>query len=177
MTLLLRSYAGSILHGMSTPESDTDIVEVYSSPFPVGRDSYKNEIQSIEDGLDLTRLTLSRFMERASVGSHQALDAMFSNVVEVDKISALRHGFIAGSNAIPVFIGTIRELAHQDFAKKHRHAARIALNLKELAETGRYEPTLTPEKIEVVQKMAALPTVEFKIKLQEMVPFYLGLRK
>src|SRR5690606_19830742 len=109
-TLLLRSYAGSILHGLESSESDTEVLEVYATGNVSEFGKVRHEIHSMDNGIDLTRMSLSRFMERAMAGSHQALDAMFSSKVEVDLIGDLRRGFHCGHSAIPVLIGTIREM-------------------------------------------------------------------
>jgi hypothetical protein len=168
--LLLKTLAGSKLHGLSSVTSDTDIFEVYSSPEDFNT-SGKVEVQKFQDNIDRTQMTLSVFMEHAMAGSHQSLDAMFSTIAEVDHISAFRSGFIAGSGTVHRLIGTIHELLLKREPKKYRHAVRIALNTRELITTGRYTPTLTAEQAERVIKIAYQP---YEVVLQEIagiVPF------
>lgn len=148
--LLLRTLAGSKLHGLSSSTSDTDLFEVYSESSDF-TSTGKIEVQTFKDNVDLTQMTLGPFMEHALMGSHQSLDAMFSQVAEVDRISALRAGFVADSSVLQRLIGTIHELVHQREPKKFRHALRIAYNAQELFETGRYNPTLSEEQVEKIK--------------------------
>jgi len=174
MTLLFRSYAGSILHGLSTPSSDIDIFEIHSESFGSAH-ANKQEVQKIEGELDVTKITLSRFMQRSMDGSHQCLDAMFSSIAEVDEISALRKSFYAGSSTVEVFGRSIRELAHQKPPKKRRHAVRVTLNLIQMMETGRYEPRLTEPEIAETDRISRLSTDQFYSAIQELSPIELGL--
>lgn len=179
MTLLFRSYAGSILHGLATSSSDIDIFEVYSEGFGIPSSSHelKREIQTIKGKDDVTKITLSRFMQRSMEGSHQCLDAMFSSIPEVDKISALRKSFYCGNNTVETFRRSIREMAFQKVPKKRRHAVRVTLNLIQIMERGRYEPQLTDEEKKFTDEISRLPIDEFYVAIQKLSPINLSLTK
>lgn len=180
--LLLRSYAGSKLHGLSSPTSDTDIFEIYSSASDFGTFG-KTEIQVKKGDLDLTQMTLGAFAIHSMLGSHQSLDAMFSGKVEVDLITAYRAGYRADYSSVRRLTGTIFDLLEKRDAKKYRHAIRIAINAEELARTGRYQPTLTEEQVDFVKQTAyedyasvlagivkAFPSIRFRTRIFQGIP-------
>lgn len=142
--LLFKTIAGSRLHGLDSNLSDFDYVEVHTE-LPQSKHGYKTLEQTVENGADVTKVTLSRFLELASAGSHQMLDAIYSPIPEVDHISALRAGFVGGSNIINRLRGTIVELLGKGEPKKLRHAARITVNLEEFLDKGYYNPVLSDE--------------------------------
>ena len=168
MTLLLRSIAGSHLYGTSRPESDLDYYEVHSV-LPSFSGLYKTQ-QTIIDGVDVTKVSLSHFMELARIGSHQALDAMFSEKVEVDKIEALRRGYRAGYSVVVPYLGIIHKFSVDGTERKRKHAVRVAFNLIDILETGRFNPTLTPERKDLVLSLPKLPDKEFFEALSEISP-------
>lgn len=176
MTLLFRSYTGSILHGLSTPASDIDIFEVHSESFGSAY-ANKQEVQKIEGKYDVTKVTLSRFMQRSMEGSHQCLDAMFSSIAEVDEISALRNNFRAGFNTVETMRRSITEMAYQAPAKKRRHAVRVTLNLIQIMDHGRYEPKLNEAELEITNRISRFSTDQFLTALQELAPIDLNLAK
>lgn len=168
MTLLLRSVAGSRLYGTSRPESDLDYYEVHSS-LPSVSGLYKTQ-QTIVNGVDTTMVSLSQFIELARSGSHQALDAMFSEQVEVDKIEALRQGYRAGYSVVEAYLRIIEKFAFDNTVRKRKHAVRVAFNLTDILETGRFNPTLSAERREAVLSIPNLPDKEFFKALQVISP-------
>lgn len=170
--LLLRVVAGSHLYGYSTPESDYDFFEVYSAPFsPSGRRTAPvKSRQTIVDGVDTIQMSLSHFVEVASDGSHQALDAMFASAPLLDRISALRNGFRAGFQVIPTYERIITKFALQGTPRKQRHAVRTALNLAEIMESGRYTPELSSSQLKLVAETYILPPSEFRQELVKISP-------
>lgn len=171
-TLLLRTVAGSHLYGYATPLSDFDFFEVYSTSFPpVGKKTAPIlSRQTIVDGVDTVQMSLSHFIDVASSGSHQALDAMFANEPEIDLISALRAGFRAGYEVIPAYERIITKFALQDTPRKQRHALRAAFNLSDILKSGRYKPELDDERLQMIADIHVLPPHEFKEELIKLSP-------
>jgi hypothetical protein len=171
--LLLRAIAGSHLYGYSTPASDYDFFEVHSERFPHPHSSSKQPVQALQtivDGMDITQVTLSHFMELAESGSHQALDAMFAKEPEFDLISGLRNSYYAGLNVVSAYERIITKFALQEGFRKQRHSVRAMLNISEILTTGRYVPELSAEQVIYVNMMAGLPAEEFKKQLQASSP-------
>lgn len=141
LTLLFRTVHGSHLYGINRPDSDLDIYEVYAN-----RPKRKSRFikQNIRDGVDVVRLDLSTFMLYADRGSHQALEAMFSPVAEVDVISDLRKSYRLNTNTlVHKYCDVIHSFMHMDGIKPKRHAVRIGWCLHDALEDGRFNPVLT----------------------------------
>lgn len=169
MKLLLRSMAGSHLYGLSHDASDTDYFDVVDSFSSLEEPPHHTKaIQTIKDDLDVTMVTLSQFIYRAQLGSHQALDAMFSEFTLVDEISAFRHSFHVGYDVIPTYNRTIGKFIRQDRPKKFKHAMRLAYNLHDAVETGRFNPKLTPERAAHVLKVAELPKEDVILEVHKL---------
>lgn len=168
MTLLLRSVAGSHLYGTSRPDSDLDYYEVHSELFKPG--GFHKTQQTIVDGVDVTKVSLSQFIDLCRIGSHQALDAMFSEQVEVDKIEAFRKGYRAGFEIMEPYRRIMVKFTQQGTPRKRKHAVRIAFNLTDIMQTGRFNPTLSPERVEKVLTYAELPDEEFYETLKNLSP-------
>lgn len=164
MSLLFRGLIGSRMYGLDHADSDYDYYEVWSEIV-----ESRKAVQTVNETEDVTRVSLSRFLLLAMNGSHQALDAMFTPYVEVDKISALRNGFYAGGNVLSDFDRIIKELvAQQNIPKKRMHAVRIAYNMNELHHTGRYNPVLTPQVIKEVKRVSELDGEAFVMELKSI---------
>lgn len=176
--LLLQVQAGSRLYGYSTEASDDDIFEVHSDKlFLEKRDKRGNVTyspvdvkQTIVDGEDVIQMTLSKFLERASSGSHQALDAMFAAEPIFSQIEALRNSFVAGRDVIPTYVRIITKFALQESYRKQRHALRALFNLEDMLYTGRYQPELSQERVDFILEKAQLPPKEFKELLIQLSP-------
>jgi hypothetical protein len=154
--LLLRVQAGSRLYGYATDASDDDYFEVHTEPFMIEtRDAPRQVRQTIVDGIDTTQMTLSHFMERAALGSHQALDAMFAAEPLVDLLGSLRASYQAGF-------------------RKQRHALRALFNLQDMLVSGRYAPELSEERIAFIMEHAHLPYPEFRELLISLSPIELA---
>lgn len=169
--LLLKVQAGSRLYGYSTEASDDDYLEVHTEPFMIStREAPRQVKQTIIDGIDTIQMTLSTFVERASSGSHQALDAMFAPEPLVDEISALRENFHVGYEIIPTYVRIITKFAVQEGYRKQRHALRAMFNLEDMLKTGRYNPELSQERIDFILEKAHLPYADFRELLIQKSP-------
>lgn len=145
--VLFKTIHGSHLYGLNHAGSDKDYYTVV-----IGNSSRANRKtrQTIVDGVDSLRVSLNHFMELAQSGSHQALEAMFSEKTSGDIIEAMRKNYYVGSNIFQIYERTIRNFALSDDFKRRRHALRLTLNLNEMTHRGRFNPTLTKEQAEEI---------------------------
>lgn len=173
--LLLKVQAGSRLYGYSSAASDDDYIEVHTNPFMIAtRDLPRSSKQTIVDGIDTLQMTLSHFMEKAQLGSHQALDAMFASSTVHDEIKALRNSYRVGYEVVPAYQRIITKFAVQEGFRKQRHSLRALFNLTDMMDTGRYVPELSDKRIDFIMEHAHLPYKEFRELLIRMSPIELS---
>ena len=147
MTVLLRTVTGSHLYGLAHSGSDLDYYVVVADN-PTVRRRYAH--QSIVDGVDTTTLDLSTWLHQVEAGVPQACEALMARAPEVDLLPSFRSAFVLGSGVWARYLQTIKSHAFEDVGtpqhilKRKRHALRYAWNLREMRETGRFNPTLTP---------------------------------
>ena len=97
------------------------------------------------------------WVEMCRSGVPQALEAMFSQMpVGDDSIADFRRDFRVGTEVLERYFRTIKSfaLAEDESIKKRRHALRLALNVNELARTGRFNPTLSAEDARYINDYA-----------------------
>ncbi|HEU5223052.1 MAG TPA: hypothetical protein VFU07_05150 [Candidatus Lumbricidophila sp.] len=147
---------GSTLYGLAHANSDRDVFTVTTST----RTKARHSVSLAEDGTQDDRVSLSwnRFLHNAMQGSHQSVEAMFSTQqIWNPKFLHLRPMIlgtrIQGSDVFHRYERTIKAFAFGDF-KRRRHACRLALNLSDLRSDGRFNPTLTPSQIDLVNRLA-----------------------
>lgn len=154
--ILFKTVHGSRLYGLAHADSDYDYYTVVTKK-PVDtrwgkqtRSKYAK--QKIVGDVDSMVLDLGTWLEQCRAGVPQALEAMFSDMVEVDLIKDLRANYRASTGVYERYWRTIKSfaLSEDDGIKKRRHALRLALNLRELGATGRFNPTLSKEDAEFV---------------------------
>lgn len=152
MNLIFSTVHGSHLYGMAHAGSDQDFYEVYEG----GGIDLK---QTLIEGIDTVRGPLEAFTRRALTGSHQSCEALFSPVKEFEpgmreKYGAYLDGFrVMGGEVFAKYERTIRKFSYGDF-KRRRHAARLALNLRDLRLCGRFNPQLDEDQIKHVNNVA-----------------------
>lgn len=164
MTVLLKTVHGSHLYGLNHEGSDLDYYIVTSSG---------NSKQSIKDGIDTNTVSFDKFVKLCFDGVPQALEAMFSQVAEIDEISYFRNGYRAGgSKVIDTYRRTIKSLSYDErhTVKYRRHAVRMALNLNDIVRHGRFNPTLSGSDRVVVKYVAQLSTDYFKEQINGLSP-------
>lgn len=176
--LLLKVQAGSYLYGYATPESDVDFFEVHSEGFIRPDDKHmivREAEQTIVSGVDVTRMTLDKFMEKARKGSHQALDSMFAPTPQVDLLQGFREAYRVGTEVIPTYERAIIQFTYRDEGvfRYQRHAMRLMINLNEILDTNRYNPKLSDETIQYLNTVAEYPSLKFRREL--MLKTNLGL--
>lgn len=143
--LIFSTVAGSHLYGLAHEGSDLDVYEVYEGK------SLKLR-QSISGNDDSVRGTLEAFLVRAATGSHQSVEALFSQRKVYapgmqEKYGPMLEGLrITGGDVYAKYERTIRKFCYGDF-KRRRHAARLSLNLRSLRDYGKFNPELTQPEI------------------------------
>lgn len=136
--LIFSTVHGSWLYGLAHEGSDRDVYYVYEGKGTKLR-------QSMQGDDDSVRGTLDAFLNRAIAGSHQSVEALFSNqkIWYNDKYRPLLDNlFITGGEVFAKYERTIKKFCYGDF-KRRRHACRLRLNLQDLREYGRFDPELT----------------------------------
>lgn len=150
--VLFRTIHGSRLYGLDNEDSDTDYYTV------IPRKSTKKKKyakQTINDGVDSMVVDFSTFRVYCDMGVPQALEALFSPVPEVDVIADFRNSYRIDTGAVVErYRRTIKSFSLGEEYKKKRHALRLALNLREAVETGRFNPRLSDFDVLFVSRVA-----------------------
>ena len=126
--LIFSTVHGSHLYGLAHEGSDRDVYYVYEGK---GR----NLRHAMNGDDDSVRGTLDAFLERAYTGSHQAVEALFSQKKDWAPGMFERYGamldrlYIEGGEVFAKYERTIKKFSYGDF-KRRRHACRLRLNFK-----------------------------------------------
>lgn len=170
---LLLTHTGSKLYGLNHADSDNDTYRIIPTINNGRKRNAKHIIKGEEDQLTIDFKTFTMF---AYDGQPQALEAMFSPIATIDKISEFRSGFYAGLNhdsMIGRYRRTITKFAHGDF-KHRRHALRLTLNLEEaMRNRGYFNPRLSESDRDMITQMAM--EMEFSRHLQSLSIYDLHL--
>ena len=140
--LIFSTVHGSHLYGLAHEGSDRDVYYVYEGK---GR----NLRHAMNGDDDSVRGTLDAFLERAYTGSHQSVEALFSQKKDWASGMQEKYGamldrlYIEGGEVFAKYERTIKKFAHSEVVKKRVHAARLSLNLTALRNHGRFNTTLT----------------------------------
>lgn len=156
---LFKTVHGSRLYGLAHENSDEDFYTVVTKkPVPKGRQvKARYAKQKINGDEDSMVVDFGTWVEMCRNGVPQALEAMFSDMpIGDDRIADFRSGFRVGTEVYARYYRTIKSFAlmEDDGIKKRRHALRLALNLNEMARTGRFNPTLSAEDARYISGMA-----------------------
>lgn len=139
--VILRTVHGSHLYGLANKNSDKDIYEVIETTRTARKRNIK---QTIEGKTDKTVVDLSTFMVMVDNCVPQALEALWSPVAEIDKISTFRYSYkVNRSQMCDTYIRTAINFAKNSDDKRRRHALRLLLNLGHTLEFGRFNPQLS----------------------------------
>lgn len=150
--VLFKTVHGSKLYGLSHSGSDDDYFTVCTNGTKK-RARYATH-KVYENGEDSVVMDFSTWLQSCVKGVPQALEAMFSSMALQDDIADFRAGYRAGTQVYETYFRTIKSFALQEGYKQKRHALRLALNLNEMAKTGRFNPTLSEEDARYVSVMA-----------------------
>lgn len=159
--VLFKTIHGSRLYGLNHANSDEDFYTVVTKT-PVdnrwGRQTRSRYAkQTIVGDEDSMVVDFGTWVDMCKSGVPQALEAMFSTkVIGDDRIADFRASFRAGSQCHEKYLQTIKSFAlnEDEGTKKRRHALRLALNLRQMAETGRFNPTLSAEDAKWITTMS-----------------------
>lgn len=150
--VLFKTVHGSRLYGLSHEDSDWDYYTVVDR---VKKNKAKYATHKIIDDVDSVVVDFGTWMGLCQKGVPQALEAMFSQQPIVDNLSEFRANFVAGTN-YDAYLRTIKALAFEDDFKHKRHAIRLAIEMREMREKGRFNPTLSPVDIDLANSLANL---------------------
>jgi hypothetical protein len=161
METLFKTVHGSRLYGLNHAGSDEDFYTVVTKKTYATRYGQQPKAryakQKIDGNEDSMVVDFGTWVEMCRSGVPQALEAMFSNMqVGDDRIADFRRSFRVGTEVYERYFRTMKSFALADdpTIKKRRHALRLALNLNEMARTGRFNPTLSPEDARWITGMA-----------------------
>lgn len=156
--VLFKTVHGSRLYGLNHAGSDEDFYTVVTKkPAEDNHTKARYAKQTIHDGEDTLLIDFGTWVEQCKSGVPQALEAMFSDmVVGDDRVAEFREDFRAGSECWSRYLRTIKSFVFSDNNpyKRKRHALRLAINLQELMECGRFNPTLSKNDAAFVSRMA-----------------------
>lgn len=153
--ILFRTIHGSRLYGLAHEGSDYDWYTVIDKP---RTKKAKYATHSIVGSQDSNVVDFGTWVNFCQKGVPQALEAMFSQQAEIDHIPDFRAQFVGG-NAFDGYLGIMKSIKfeHADSYKHKRHIIRLALNMRDLREFGRFDPTLKGDNLELVNELAKLP--------------------
>ena len=153
MTELFRTEHGSHLYGLANENSDHDI-------FVVRANGPRKAEHTIRGVYDIVEVGMTTFLRRCMEGSHQSCEALFSNRKHYSeeglKYKPMFESIqVTGKDVFAKYERTIRKFAFGDF-KRRRHGARLWLNLRDMREYGRFDPTLSADEKDFVNSIAEL---------------------
>ena len=133
---ILKTVHGSYLYGLNHSDSDRDFFRVVPGD--------ARTVHKVAGKIDITQMSLERFLTNVYKGSHQSCEALFSPLAEVDPqyrplFAAIR---ITGSDVFARYRRTIRAFSFGT-DKQRRHAVRLGFNLSDLERYSRFNPVLT----------------------------------
>ncbi len=151
MNELFRTIHGSRLYGTHHIDSDFDsFIVVADNPTLKGR--YAR--QSIKGTSDVVITDFSTFVRYAGNGVPQFVEAMFSRIPALDRISEYRAAFRPDSYKLEdTYLRTIRNFHEKGGLKFLRHSYRLTLNLIDFRNRGRFDPTLSDQQIHTLELM------------------------
>lgn len=148
--IVLSTVHGSHLYGLAHPGSDLDLyVVVHEQAHPT---------QQITDGADVTVIGLKGFLEQATKGVPQSLEALYSPVANYDAAwePFLRSWVSGGPQVLHTFDRTIAAFRKVRVTPKRLvHAERIAIERDQLVRYCRLFPRLSNAERERILSRAA----------------------
>lgn len=164
---LFRTVHGSHLYGLAHAGSDHDTYEVVTRLPYVAHNGSRSKYarQTIQGSEDRFVIDLSTFMAQCDRGVPQALEAMFSTVADVDHIAELRAGYRAGGEVVARYLRTIKAFYNHGDAKRRRHAARLAQNLQDIRQYGRFNPKVySVEALDLLTRLSHEDLQDFALR-------------
>lgn len=152
-SLIFSTVHGSHLYGLAHADSDLDVYYVYE-----GTGTKLSQSMAGQD--DSVRGSLDAFLQRAYTGSHQSVEALFSERKEYAPGMYEKYGhmldnlYIGGAEVYAKYERTIKKFSHSEDFKRRRHACRLSLNLHTLRNYGRFNPELSQPAITLCDNYA-----------------------
>jgi len=150
-TVLFKTIHGSHLYGLSHAESDEDFYTVVDKVKTKRAKWAKQKIVGTEDTM---MLDFGTWVGQCQLGVPQALEAMFSQMALVDELAEFRAAFRVSTGASERYLRTITNFCMTQDPKRKRHGLRLALNMYDFQEHGRFNPTLTPNEADWATEVA-----------------------
>lgn len=150
--LHLYTIHGSRLYGLARPDSDTD-------RFIVADISYPRPLQEVRGEEDIQVFPFRHFMHMIHEANPVALEALWSPEAQMSPVMReVSRSFRAGAgraqhsfrSCIDMFIGD----SGIEKMKNRRHVLRIAVQLRQVMEEGRFDPVLSPHAVHLLTRIA-----------------------
>lgn len=150
----LATLHGSRLYGLAHEGSDTDY-------YIVADFGYHRALQEAQNGVDVRLVPLRLFMQQIADGNPMALEALWSpSAVKSLTLEEVSRSFRVGQGRaqhgartfIDMFIGEGR---NPERMKNRRHVLRLAVQLRQAMEEGRFDPVLRPQAAELLTRIAS----------------------
>lgn len=168
MEILFQTIHGSHLYGTARPGSDEDYYTVIANR-PRTRKRYAK--QTIKGNRDETVIDFSTWRMYCDLGVPQALEAMFSPIPEVDHIADFRRSYhIDTAAVVGRYRRTIKSFSLGGTVKLRRHALRLAVNLRDAVELGRFNPVLDPQAVSIITEVSEWPDDDYFAVLEKTAP-------
>lgn len=149
----LATVHGSRLYGLAHEKSDTDY-------YIVADFDYHRSLQEVQGDVDVQLVPLHLFMQQIADGNPVALEALWSpTAVKSLAMEEVSRSFRVGQGRaqhgartfIDMFIGEGR---NPERMKNRRHVLRLAVQLRQAMEEGRFDPVLRPQAAELLTRIA-----------------------
>ncbi len=143
---------GSHLYGLAHADSDDDM-------YTVADLDMSRAVQAVMGKDDMTIVPLDAFMDACWYGQPKALEALWSPQATMSPMMAeFARSFRLGSGTAQRSFRRTREHLLQtgniDKMKKRRHALRLAIQLRSVMETGRFNPELNAHTKALITRIA-----------------------
>lgn len=150
--LHLYTIHGSHLYGLAHANSDTD-------RFIVADMSYPRPLQEVRGEEDIQVFPMRHFLHMIHEGNPVALEALWSPEAQMSPVMAeLSRSFRVGSgraqHAFRSFIDMFIGDSGIEKMKNRRHVLRIAMQLRQVMEEGRFNPVLPPQAVHLLTRIA-----------------------
>lgn len=147
-TVLFSTPHGSHLYGLAHSGSDRDTYTVVTRlPHVAQRSRARYARQTIRGDQDEFVIDFSTWLQLCEKGVPQALEAMFSPQPTVDLIRSFRAAYRATPAVVPTYLRTITSFTRSGDWKRRRHAARLALNVRSILRSGRFNPEMDASEV------------------------------
>lgn len=154
--LVFQTMHGSRLYGFDTDTSDYDYFRVTTSTATKAKHTVSHDINGRT--LDTVTVGMNHFLELAKGGSHQSVEALFSQRKEYgpawDEYGAMLNNMrVTGPEVLDKYRRTIVSFSYGDF-KRRRHAVRLKFCMIYLRANGIFNPTLSTQNAEWCTNLA-----------------------